>query len=548
MKKLTKLTVALALSATMFGCSSQTVSTIQEDGDTFESKIYTNSDDVQTTIEQVYTESYSEQIYDEIEELKTKSDYDENDPLVIHNPYGTNTTSLYVYFKTDKKVSVSYTVRAEGYNDFSGTVDTFSKEHEFTVLGLIPNQTNTITLTLVDESGNETTTSFDYEMSDILGTEDIQLTETEESQAVQTSTELSSGLYVILGNDSDDLDFMYYYDNDGVLRGEVPIIGYRSHRLLFTEDNEMIFSVGKHTIAKMNSLGQITKIYKTGDYELHHDYQLDEDENLIVLASKEAETVEDSYSEDLIIKIDGETGEIIGTFDMADVLGDYKETCILPEDYNQEGVKGMDWVHLNTLQYIGDDSIIVSARETSTIIKIDDVFSDASIDYMIGQTDLWEESGYDDLLLEQVGDFSNTGGQHTVTYEEDETLEEGQYYIYLFNNNYGRSTTQPDYDWTQIENIFTVGTGQMDDPSQAYSLYYKYLIDENQRTYELVSSFEVPYSSYISSAQHKDGNIIIDSGAQGILGEYDSEGTLLKQYKIKMNTYMIYRIYKYDFN
>lgn len=33
-----------------------------------------------------------------------------------------------------------------------------------------------------------------------------------------------NGLYVILGNDSENDDFMYYYDNNGTIRGEISII------------------------------------------------------------------------------------------------------------------------------------------------------------------------------------------------------------------------------------------------------------------------------------------------------------------------------------
>ncbi len=78
------------------------------------------------------------------------------------------------------------------------------------------------------------------------------------------------------------------------------------------------------------------------------------------------------------------------------------------------------------------------------------------ITYMIGE-DVLEGTGYEDLLLEKdesAGTFSNTGG-HSVTYVQDDSLNAGEYYLYLFNNNFGVSKSKPAYDWEQIEGIET---------------------------------------------------------------------------------------------
>lgn len=79
------------------------------------------------------------------------------------------------------------------------------------------------------------------------------------------------------------------------------------------------------------------------------------------------------------------------------------------------------------------------------------------------------------------------------------------------------------------------------------SYFYKYKINENTGTYSLIQSFAVPFSAYVSSAQELDGNIIIDSGMKGIFGEYDSEGNIIAQFKMKLADEYIYRVYKYDF-
>ena len=547
-----KLVVCLFAFAMMLSaCSKTSTAQITDNGDAvlkntnFDSLESRTKKKVASMVETVYSTDYSNAVKENIDNLKNKKDYTEDDMLIIHDPYGTNNLSLYVYFKTDKDVQVSYTIQANDTSDFNETVEKSTKKtHEFTVIGLIPNTTNTITFTLTDVIGKKTTKTVKYKMGKKLGVEEtnLQVTADNETQS------LSNGLYAILGNDSDDQDFVYYYDNNGTLRGETPIVGYRAHRLLF-RNGLMYYSISETKIAAVNSLGQVKKIIHTGNYELHHDYCFDDDGNLLVLGSKEGGSYSDSNSEDLILRIDPDKDKILQVIDLGEILGDYKATTHKGSTTNQEGVLGLDWMHINALQWLGNNTVILSSRETSSILKISNLFGDSpNIDYIIGQQNFWDAT-YGDKVLTQVGTFPNTGGQHSVTIEYDDSLPDGQYYLYMFNNNYGVSATQ-DYDWTQIDGIYTTSMSQMttEEIANASSYYYKYLVDENAGTYELVKSFAVPYSSFISSVQEIGDTIVVDSGGQGIFGEYTQDGTLLKQFKMKMNKYMIYRVYKYDFD
>jgi hypothetical protein len=61
---------------------------------------------VKQMIKKVYTASYSASVKKNLDQLKKKNVYSLLRPLIVHNPYGTNTTSLYAYFKTDEAVKV----------------------------------------------------------------------------------------------------------------------------------------------------------------------------------------------------------------------------------------------------------------------------------------------------------------------------------------------------------------------------------------------------------------------------------------------------------
>lgn len=479
-------------------------------------------------IKKTYNAEEQQKIADELEKKKESQEYTLSNMLIEYNPFGTNTQSLYVYFETDSAVKVSYTihVKEDDIADFSRNVyqdEEYQKEHEFQVIGLIPDTENTITFYITNEDGSTDTKEIVYEMGSLYGEEAVQL----DTDVKQSADKLEDGLYVVLGNDSPSMDFMYYYDNNGVLRGEVPLLGYRSHRLIFDE-NSMYYSISEKKMAQVNRLGQVTKVYDLGNYKLHHDYVFDENGNMLILAT---DTTQDSV-EDIVLKLDVNSGEVTEVLDLGDLFGEYKKTCV------KNSSDELDWMHINTIQYIGNGSVLLSSRETSTIIKVDNIYDGPVVSYMIGEKDFWKDTSYVSLLLNKKGDFTIQGGQHTITYETDESLSDGQYYLYMFDNNIGISETRPDYDWSSI------GLKVSSAVDGKNSKYYKYLVDENEGTFELVDSFKVPYSGYVSSAQETGDNVLVDSGLKGTFTEYDVDHKAIVTYKMDYEKF-IYRVFKF---
>ncbi len=480
----------------------------------------------------IYDMNYQNVISEKINDLLL-DDYTPDKPLIVYNPYGTNNNSVNVYFETEEPASVSYTIKVKGFDDFTRNLkndgdDNYTLNHSYQIMGFILGHKNELELKVTNEDGDSKTYNFKFDMRDLKNNAKTKL-----DSDTKTDDELTDGLYTILGNDSESQDYVFIYDNDGVIRGEIPIIGYRAHRILFRDD-KMYFSVGQQTMAEVNNLGKITHLYDLGRYQLHHDYVFDDDGNIVILAG---DTKADTC-EDMIIRLNLSSGDVDRVLDLGDLFGDMKKKAKLPEGGNSgDDGDGLDWIHLNTIQYLGNDDVIVSSRELSTIIKLDDIFDNPKIDYLIGADEVWKGTKEEKCLLDKKGDFTIQGGQHSVTYQK---INNDSYYLYLFDNNIGVSTTRSDIKWKNAGLTNTKGKGG--DASH----YYKYLVNDKDRTFELVSEFDVPYSGYVSSVQERGDNIIVDSGMACKFGEYTEDGELIKQFDIDCEKF-IYRVYKYDF-
>ena len=222
-------------------------------------------DQSRVTVNKIYTTQFQEQALSDLENEKGNGNYTLQNMFMKYNPFSTNTQSMYVYFNTSKAAKITYTVSCADYADFTATAyqaKEYQKEHEFQLIGLIPDCTNTITITAIYKDGTSQSVSTNYTMGSLLGDEDIQL-----EQVSGSKQDLGNGLYTLLGNDSDDQDFVYMYDTNGILRSEIPIIGYRSHRMLM-QNQTLYMSVSTHRMAAINHLGMIEHIYNLGNYML----------------------------------------------------------------------------------------------------------------------------------------------------------------------------------------------------------------------------------------------------------------------------------------
>lgn len=523
------------LFAALCGCMAETnepVETVSIDPD-----IETIDIDTETDGFTYYDLDVQEAIQSQIDALK-EQDHTMEDPLLIFDPYGTNTTSLYIWFEEEEASALSYTIQCDGYADFNRTLysnseDNTSSTHEHQLIGLVPGESNTITLSAKDSDGTLLEqVEFTVEAPQLSSGYPTQI-----EKNTENDTELSEGLYMTFGLNYSYDGYSFLIDNEGTVRGELPLDGDMIENIMFYDD-AMFYSVDLSKAVRIDRLGKVIAVYEFPEYELHHDYVLNSDGEIIALATEYAK---DSV-EDIIIAIDLESGDVEKIIDFDEVMGDYKA---LTQPYSADSMWGSqdwDWLHFNSIQLVNEDEMILSSRETSTIMKFDNIYDDITIDYFIGPENVWADTAYSQYLLTKEGNFTNAAGQHNVVYETDDSPEEGQYYLYFYNNNFWSYESRNE----SISGSEGNSTSFQDD-GNSISYYTRYLVDENEGTYQLVDSLSVPYSSIVSSVQWYGDELIVNSGMRTEFYIYDADGELLASYAYNdadESIFLGYRIYK----
>ena len=502
-----------------------------------------------SSISKVYNVNNQAKIAQMLDELKNTRQNDLNEPLVISNPFLTNPSSLYLYFKTSQPTKISYTVTTSGYYDYSANVynpeGEYSTNHEFQLVGAVAGENNIIKLTATAQDGTKSTRIINFKPNKL----QANVSNTYSVKKGSSKAKMSNGLFAVIGmQGSKTMRSTTLVDNNGVIRGEIPIKGYNSMRLVPTQDHQIYLGISHSELAKINRLGQVTQVIslKKQGYEIHHDFTLDSKGDIWALATSMDKYNSGKYVEDQIIKIDHTTGKVVTAIDAQKLLPSlYKVATGKVVHLSDSSIGNRDVMHFNSIVLPDDNSMLLSSRETSTIFKLTDINKSPKISYMIGNSSVWSGVGsYSKLLFKKSGKFLDSAGQHSLVYERSSKLKDGQYYLSMFNNNYALMDSRPKFNWSGYKYEKT-GSIVL---STKKSLYYKYLVDEKAKTYKLVSSLPVTYSHFVSDVEYLNNNLIVASGQANSFTEYDSKHKAIKTFTYRGSSTLTYRTLKYNFN
>lgn len=523
----------------------------------------------------VYNTQNSASAEEMLTDIKKKVDYTTEKPLWAYNPYGTNNNSLYLYFKTQGKCYCRYTITVEDKKipDFTRTLSNgasgnVSKEHEYQIIGLVPGYTNYIVLKLYNNKDELAQTL--YYRIDMPGSQtgaQVMLS----SEEGLSKVAIQNGLYTVLQAPvtnkktvtktvtkkvkqkgkkvkkkvkknvtvTEKKSAILVYDNSGVLRAELPTVDDSARNAQMIYDN-LVYFYSSNGLAQVNSLGQVVGVKKLPEgYSQAGEFAYDGYGSIYTVGYIRRVSSQRSPG---LLRIQLESGEVSNPLGMKENL-----TGFLPEKvWKGKDIFSGGW----SIQVVGNNQLLIGIPAISSIMKVSNVNGlIPKLDYIIADKDLWQDYGkkfrkkvlekalpegateppvetplVDSIFgteIEQPELFESQYGQNAMVIEKNSSLAEGQYYLYMLNNNEGKGAAK----------------------GNKTSYYDRYLVDETAGTYILEDRQGLEKNAQGGNVTpFKESFLYCKSDSNTYL-ECDAKGKLIKSFRTKEK---LYRVYKED--
>ena len=417
--------------------------------------------------------------------------YTIDNPNVILNPYGNSPLTALICFETEEEITPTITVK--GKDSLTTYTHTFekNKKHYLPIYGLYANYENEINIEYVKDSKTITKTikiKTDKLPEDMVLPTNIKKNEEKLSNDLYFFTPSSKGYTMAYDVNG---DVRWYLTNNALWKIDRLENG---HLLLSTERlvNSPYYMTGMY---EMDLLGKIYTEYSLpGGY--HHDYYEMENGNLLVAS----DDFNNDYGtvEDYIVELDRNTGEIIKTWDLKNILN--------MEDGKSENWSSYDWFHNNSVWYDKNtNSITLSGRHQDAVINID--YESGKLNWIIGDPTNWSEE-YQKYFFTPIEDnFEWQWSQHAAM-----ITPEG--YVFILDNGNNKSKIKDEY--VEANNSYTRGV--------------MYKIDTENMTIEQIWEYGKErgsefYSPYISDVDYieKDHYIVHSGGIVYVEGKNSNQ-------------------------
>ena len=413
---------------------------------------------------------------EKLESNLSASGYTFDNPNIVLDPYENAPLSALVMFETDREEEVTITV--VGKDELSTFEQTFeaAKEHYIPVYGLYADTLNEVVIKVGEKKKTINIQTDPLPENFILPT-----------KVKAEKEKLTNDLYFFTPS---SVGYTCAYDVNGDVRWYLSSYALwkvdrleNGHLMLSTERpvNSPYYMTG---MFEMDLLGKVYNEYSlSGGY--HHDYFEMENGNFLI-ASDEFNNA-DGTVEDIVVEMDRETGKIVKTFDLKDVLN--------MEDGKSASWINYDWFHNNSVWYDkATNSITLSGRHKDAVINID--YETGELNWIIGDPTNWNEE-YQKYFFKPVGD-----GEFEWQWSQHAAMITPEGYVFILDNGNNKSKIESEY--VKAEDSYTRGV--------------MYKIDTEKMTIEQVWEYGKErgsdyYSPYISDVDYLAKNhYIVHSG------------------------------------
>ena len=427
-------------------------------------------------------------------DVANDNQYTLDNPYVKVNPYGISPLSAYIAFNGDPLLT--YTIILKSNEDsiadltytytnqsfIHGSVTGLNVEGDTKVI--ISDGTNYHELTLTADSIPETAIA-----KAKLTTHQANLDANHLVFVSPSSTGCMSA-YDTLGNLRFVLEGMFIWDANVT----------NDNQLIVSNDTLIELPYYMSGFYTMDLTGHIASQYMVpGGY--HHDVDALSNGNYLVASND----INRGTVEDVIVELDGKTGEVVKTFDMQSIID--------PNTGKSLNWTTKDWFHNNSVEYDPiDNTLVVSGRHQDVVAIID--YDIQELVGLVGNSTGWDEAYLPYFYTPLGNDFEFQWAQHAASYND-------QHQLMLFDNGIFRSKDSQN-------NV---------DAKDNYSRFVLYEIDNKNHTIRQVFQYGKErgyayYSPYICDVDQIDSNrYLIDSGGISYLnGEINNLPGALTSY------------------
>ncbi len=492
------------------------------------------------------TSNSTQKLTQKYAKIVKNGDYTLKNPYIKANPYKTSPLTALVYFKTNQKAKVSYTVVGKtSKTSITNSVKGYNKQHQVPVVGLYADYKNTVKITAKFKNGKTTTKTIKIQTGKLptyLNQSDIKVSKNDKSKM-----KIGKNNLTLIDRTTKQV---YAVDADGQIRW---YSSNWSQHMFEQLKNGHIMVLNKATNSgKYNVLTEtdyLGRIYRQYTFDgtlggnlkhevtvIHHDLAELPNGNLLLTVSDGSK-----YTEDTVIELNRKTGHIDRVLNFKKILPTsmYKNS----KQKAIDGSIGIDWLHMNALDYNAKTgNLLISTRNQDLVMQMN--YKTGKIQWIFsGKAKSSWPVKYRSKILSVAKGTKVTGGQHGV---------------YLLNQSNGKESIM------LYDNNIAVKNGNKK-TSGKYSTATEYQIDLKHMTVKQKWSYGKTlgasnFTSIIGYAQRlNNGNTLVDfgykkDGQESNVIEVDANGTqvfnmtLTSSAHDKTYAYRAYRINFYPSN